>query len=89
MTVVEERPYEVTPEGREPAWIYDFALEYGDPRLDFAEVSDLVEEAFIAVWSGLVGDDGLNRLVLGAGMKSADVAILRAYSSTFTRPARW
>ena len=80
VTVVDERPYEVTPDGREPAWIYDFALEYRDPRLDFVEVSELVEEAFIAVWSGRVGDDGLNRLVLGAGMNSADVAILRAYS---------
>jgi glutamate dehydrogenase len=28
--VVDERPYEISPREREPAWIYDFSLEVGD-----------------------------------------------------------
>jgi glutamate dehydrogenase len=80
VTVLDERPYEVRPAGQESVWIYDFALEYPDLRLDFDEVSALLELTFGAVWRGEVTDDGFNRLVLGAGMAPREVWILRAYS---------
>ena len=80
LTVLDERPYEVQPRGQESIWIYDFALEYPDLRLDFELVSALLELTFGAVWRGEVADDGFNRLVLGAGMAPREVWILRAYS---------
>ncbi|MCP5035730.1 MAG: NAD-glutamate dehydrogenase [Actinomycetia bacterium] len=80
VTVVDERPYEVRPTGCDPVWIYDFALEHAGLDLEFTEVSDLLEEAFSAVWSGSAEDDALNRLVLMAGLRASEVAVLRAYS---------
>lgn len=79
VTVVDERPYEIVPEGQDPVWIYDFALEHEGTDLDFSMTSSLIEEAFAAVWSHQVEDDGFNRLVLGVGLAVADVAVLRAY----------
>ncbi len=80
VTVVDERPYEVRPVGGEPAWIYDFALEHHELDLDFTQASDLLEDAFGAVWSGEAEDDGLNRLVLLAGLRASEVGVLRAYA---------
>ncbi len=82
VTVVDERPYEVRPVGSEPVWIYDFALEHEhlDLDLDFTEASELLEDAFQAVWTGAAEDDGLNRLVLLAGLRASEVGVLRAYA---------
>jgi glutamate dehydrogenase len=81
VTVVDERPYEVTGSAeREPAWIYDFSLEHRAGPPDFGELATLTEEAFLAVWNKEVHDDPLNRLVLGAGMNARDISVLRAYS---------
>ena len=80
VTVVDERPYEVRPVGAEPVWIYDFALEHQGLDLEFNEVSELLEDAFEAVWTGRAEDDGLNRLVLLAGLRASEVGVLRAYA---------
>ena len=80
VTVVHERPYEVRPLDRDPIWVYDFSVEHHTTPLDFTAASDLIEEAFLAVWNGEAEDDGMNRLVLGAGMSVVDVAVLRAYA---------
>jgi glutamate dehydrogenase len=82
VTVVDERPYEISPEGAEPVWIYDFGLST-------AKVSDeqlaeplrvLAQEAFGRVWRGDAENDGFNRLVLAGGLSWRDVTVLRAYS---------
>ncbi len=78
--VIDERPYEVHPEGQDAIWIYDFWLEYPDLQLDFGEVAELMEQTFDAVWCGDESNDGLNRLVLSAGMGPREVGILRAYA---------
>ena len=80
LTVVHERPYEVRPAGRDPIWVYDFSVEHHTSTLDFTAASSLIEEAFLAVWNGEAEDDGMNRLVLCAGMSVVDVAVLRAYA---------
>ena len=74
--VVDERPYEITPEGLEPVWIYDFGLRCVADDLD--RVQDLFEDAFLAVRRGELEDDGLNALVLRAGLSGRDVTIIRA-----------
>ncbi|MFC5234160.1 NAD-glutamate dehydrogenase [Pseudonocardia zijingensis] len=78
--VVDERPYEVRPAGAPPLWIYDLGLRHEDPGgFDVAAVRDRFEEALSAVWRGEVEDDRLNRLVLRAGLRAPDVAVLRTY----------
>jgi glutamate dehydrogenase len=74
--VVDERPYEIRPNGRPSVFIYDFGLRclVGDAeraREDF-------QETFLGVWRGELEDDRLNGLVLGAGLTGRKVTILRA-----------
>ncbi|HYH19584.1 MAG TPA: NAD-glutamate dehydrogenase domain-containing protein, partial [Azospirillum sp.] len=43
-------------------------------------VKDAFQDAFAAVWSGAMEDDGFNRLVLRAGLTARQVTVLRAYA---------
>jgi glutamate dehydrogenase len=74
--VVDERPYEVTLADRDPVWIYDFGLRCEADDLELA--SELFEEAFIGVWRGELEDDGLNGLVMEAGLTGREITIVRA-----------
>ena len=77
--VADERPYELTPVGRRPVWLYDFGLTFGGPgELEPDEVRGLFEDAFVHAWRGDVEDDGYNRLVLRAGLTWRQITILRA-----------
>jgi glutamate dehydrogenase len=74
--VADERPYEITPADRRPAWIYDFGLQADAENIE--RVRDLMHDAFIGVWRGELEDDGLNGLVLGATLTGRQVSIIRA-----------
>jgi glutamate dehydrogenase len=74
--VVDERPYEIVPSGSDPVWIYDFGLSCHDE--DAERVRPFFEETFLGVWHGELEDDGLNGLVLKAGLTGTEVVILRA-----------
>jgi glutamate dehydrogenase len=79
VTVVDEHPYEIaTPEGTK-RWIYSFGIvaAAGDPLAD-PETQARVADLFLGVWAGTVENDGLNRLVLHAGLDVRDVVIVRA-----------
>jgi glutamate dehydrogenase len=76
--VVDQRPHTVRREGEAPVWIYDFGLRW-DEHLDLERVAGRFEEAFWRVWAGDAEDDGLNRLVVLAGLGWRDVEVLRAY----------
>ncbi len=79
VTVVDERPYEVTPSGRSPVWIYDFSLVYaGDDELAEDESRDAFQDAFVRIWNGQTENDGYNRLVLGARLTWRETTVLRA-----------
>ena len=81
VTVVDERPYEIaTGLDRHARWISSFGVRadgqhdpLGDP-----EVQARVAELFLGVWAGTIENDGLNRLVLRAGLAARDVVIVRA-----------
>ena len=75
-SVVDERPYEVTPAGSEPVWIYDFGLR--TPAEALERSGKAFADAFLAVWAGELEDDGLNGLVLAAGLSAREVALIRA-----------
>jgi glutamate dehydrogenase len=79
--VVDERPYGVRPAGAEPVWIYDFGLRH-EPLadLDTEGMRERFQEAFAMVWRGDLENDGLNRLVLRAGLRGREVAVVRAYA---------
>jgi glutamate dehydrogenase len=74
--VVDERPYEIARAGGDTAWIYDFGLRAQAEDLERAR--ELFEEAFVAVWRGELEDDGLNGLVLEAGLTGREITIVRA-----------
>ena len=78
VTVVDEHPYEIAaPDG--PRGIYSFGVvaAAGDPLADPA-TQTRVADVFLGVWAGTVENDGLNRLVLHAGLEVRDVVIVRA-----------
>ena len=84
VVVVDERPYGVTRSDGLSCWINDFGLRLGDadtvPPGTEHDITERFAEAFDAVWSGHVGADGFNALVLRAGLSWRQAAVLRAFS---------
>ncbi|MEV6625753.1 NAD-glutamate dehydrogenase [Amycolatopsis sp. NPDC051106] len=84
--VVDERPYELHREDGGACWIYDFGLRVAQKMLDEGDdhaVDQLrgrFQDAFEAAWRGDAEVDGLNGLVLRAGLTWRQAAVLRAYS---------
>jgi glutamate dehydrogenase len=74
--VVDERPYEISPRDRARAWIYDFSMQVGVPDAD--RVRDKFQDAFLGIWRGELEDDGLNGLVLAAGLTGREITLIRA-----------
>ena len=54
-------------DGATPVWIYDFGLRCAGRRR-WSAVRERFEEAFLGVWRGELENDGLNGLVLAAGL---------------------
>jgi glutamate dehydrogenase len=78
--VIDERPYAIEKADGTKAWIYDFGLVYsGAVGAPAGQQRELFQDAFAAVWSGQAESDGLNALVLRAGLTWRQVSILRAY----------
>ncbi|HEX6763349.1 MAG TPA: NAD-glutamate dehydrogenase [Gaiellaceae bacterium] len=77
--VTNERPYEIQRRDYPPVWIYDFGLQrqHGED-LDAAEVRGKFQEAFACAWRGEIENDGLNKLVLSAGLRAREIVVLRA-----------
>ena len=74
--VVDERPYEITPSGEEPVYIYDFGLRCDAQEIELARTE--FEAAFLGVWRGELEDDGFNELVIRARLTGREVTIIRA-----------
>ena len=82
--VVVQRPFAVRPNGDGDVarmHVYDMSLRVGsDVEIDIERDAVRVVELLHGVWAREVGSDRLNRLVLGAGLTSREVAIVRAYT---------
>ena len=79
--VYTEHPYEATLQSGESIWIQDFHLRHESGEdLDFDAVEIPFEESFDAVLAGQAENDGLNRLILSAGLDWRQTALIRCYS---------
>ena len=83
LKVVGEEPFEVSyryGDGTGAVWIHDFHMRTrSGAAVDLAAVRDQFHETFARVFVGTIGDDGFNKLCLGAGLEWRDVLILRAF----------
>ena len=79
--VYTERPYEVILASGECFWIQDFHLRHeSGSNVDIDAVSDRFESCFMSVLRGDAENDGLNRLVVSAGLDWRQTALLRCYA---------
>ncbi len=83
LKVVGEEPFEISyryGDGTGAVWIHDFSMRTrSGVDVDLEAVREKFHETFARVFNGSIGDDGFNKLVLGAGLEWRDVLILRAY----------
>jgi glutamate dehydrogenase len=82
--VVDEFPYRIERSGGpdaggDVAWVYDFGLGAAE-AYDLDHVRRAMENAFSAAWRRESEVDGLNALVLAAGLTWQQVVVLRAYA---------
>jgi glutamate dehydrogenase len=86
--VADERPYPITPRGRDGVWVYDFGLTYpGGGDLDTGGIRESFQDTFVRAWRGEVENDSYNRLVLGAALTWREITVLRAIGK-YLRQAR-
>ncbi len=87
--VIDENPYQVTRSDGTLSRIYDFGLQLPavylssvDGGIDEAQAAarTRVTDAFTAAWNGRAEVDGLNELVLAAGLDWRQVSVFRAYA---------
>ncbi len=81
LRVVAEEPFFIQHADDVAVWIHEFQL--GGLTL-LSTVSPAIaarfEEAVVVVWTGRVENDGLNRLVLAAGLSARQISVLRLYA---------
>ena len=83
LTVLDQKPYEVTPADGRHFQLYDFGVRLPEgvdaTGPEDAKTEDLIEDTLCAVLSGRSESDSLNRLVLTERMTWRTVAVLRSY----------
>ena len=78
LRVIRQEPTEVTPHGGASLWVQDFELgPAAAGGLGPEALKSAFEIAFIKCWSGETESDGLNRLVLAAGLDWRQVTCVR------------
>ncbi len=78
LRVARQEPTEIRPRDGEPLWIQHFEIRNGGACALPAEAQKAYfEAAFLKAWSGETENDGLNRLVLSAGLDWRQVSCVR------------
>ncbi len=78
LRVIWQDPTKIDVDGSDPLWIQEFQIQVaGDCALDATQQRNYFEAAFLGTWSGQTESDGLNRLVLLAGLEARQVVCLR------------
>ncbi|MFF2554681.1 NAD-glutamate dehydrogenase [Nocardia sp. NPDC058058] len=83
--VLDERPYPLVLADGSRRWIYDFGLRIAadidtQDSLPGNDIRQRFADAVTAMWFGAIEIDGLNELVLRAGLAWRQIAFLRAYA---------
>ena len=85
LRVLSEAPFQLQTQGSDGAdsgvALQVLRVETADrSSVDLAQVGPRFAEALDRLWAGALENDGLNKLVLGAGLAWREVAVLRAYA---------
>ena len=80
LKVIAEVPYVIARAEGAALSMQDFSLTMPKGEVDVARDRARFEDAFLSIWSGAMESDGLNRLVLGAGLGWRQVMVLRLYA---------
>ncbi len=81
LKIIAERPYEVQLGDASIYWIHDFdTLVRSGSAPDPEDIQSRFREAFLALWHGRAEDDGINGLILSAGLDWMQTRIVRAYA---------
>ena len=79
--VYTERPYRLTLQDGAPFWIQDFHLRHeSGADIDVGAAARRFEECFTRVLDGRAENDGLNRLIIAAGLNWRQTSLLRCYA---------
>ena len=80
--IISEKAFQLRSESGEVVWLHDFSL-YGSEFQDklSGELKENFEDGFRAIWEQRVDDDEFNSLIVHAGLKWRDVALLRSYAA--------
>ncbi|OWW00983.1 NAD-glutamate dehydrogenase [Rhizobium sp. R72] len=61
--------------------LHDMELEpRGGIQIDLHRHGEMLEEAFLAAFSGVIDNDNFNRLIISAGLTARETSVLRAYA---------
>lgn len=78
LRVIWQDPTEVRQRDGVSGWIQDFQVRVaGDCMLSPEQQRSYFEQAFLATWHGETENDGLNKLVLLAGLEARQIVVLR------------
>jgi len=78
LRVIRQEPAEITPKDSPSLWVQEFEIQHAGCELSADSQKKFFESGFLQVWRGEVENDGLNKLVLGAGLDARQVTLLRA-----------
>ena len=80
LRIVAEEPFRIDSVDSGAVWVHEFTLAPGTvPANPSAQLRRRFEEALLAIWTGALENDGLNRLVLAAGLTARQTIVLRLY----------
>ncbi|MCU1345678.1 MAG: gdh, partial [Acidimicrobiia bacterium] len=86
--VIDQQPLDLTIDGQ-PIVVDEFGIEPISPSAGLTDPADQARfiAALDALWHGRIEADGLNQLVLSAGLDAPQVVILRAYAQYLRQSA--
>lgn len=80
LRVVTETPYSVRADNSgQSVYIHDFEAASEGMQIHLEAIRDNFQDTFVRVWSGQLESDGLNALVLKAGLNWRAITVLRTY----------
>ncbi|TAM25605.1 MAG: NAD-glutamate dehydrogenase, partial [Nevskiaceae bacterium] len=88
LRVMNQDPLELRPATGDSLWVQSFVLQAQvSGELTPEALRRLFEQAFLATWRGEAENDGLNRLVLAAGLSARQVTALRTLATYLVQTA--